>query len=149
MVGKSLIAGVLLLGIAVVGTSPSLAASKRDHEWCASPTTPATSDRNIAACTRIINDPKESERSKGEAYNNRAWEYLKAGKAAEGLPDVERSLKSNPNYGPALDTRGHIFEALGRREEAIADFRRALKLDPSRATKESSGAALKRLGATP
>src|SRR5262245_37084630 len=26
------------------------------------------------------------------AYNNRAWAYFKAGKAADGLPDVQRAL---------------------------------------------------------
>jgi Tetratricopeptide repeat len=65
-----------------------------------------------------------------DAYNNRAWAYFNAGKAAQGLPDAERSLQLLPNNAHLLDTRGHIFEALGRREEAITDFRRALSINP-------------------
>ena len=79
-------------------------------------------------------------------YNNRAWAYFKAGKAAQGLADAERSLQIRPNDAVTLDIRGHIFEALGRREEAIADFRRALSIEPKQ---RSSTQALKRLGAAP
>jgi len=56
--------------------------------------------------------------------------YFKAGKAALGLPDAEKSLELSPNDPATLDTRGSIFEALGRREEAVADFRRALSKTP-------------------
>ena len=76
----------------------------------------------------------------------RAWAYFKADKAAQGLPDVEKSLQLLPDDPGALDTRGHIFEALGRREEAIADFRRALANAPDL---QGSKDALKRLGASP
>jgi tetratricopeptide (TPR) repeat protein len=95
---------------------------------------------------RAIADFGEAIRLKptyAAAYNNRAWTYLKAGKAAEGLPDAERSLQLRPNDANAFDTRGHILEALGRREEAIADFHRALTINP---TLQDSRRALKRLG---
>ncbi len=72
--------------------------------------------------------------------------HFKAGKAAQGLPDSEKSLELRPNDPAILDTRGSIFEALGRREEAIADFRRALSKDPNI---QSSKDGLKRLGVEP
>jgi tetratricopeptide (TPR) repeat protein len=80
-------------------------------------------------------------------YNGRAWAYYKAGKPAEGLPDVEKSLELNPNNDRALDTRGSIFEALGRREEAIADFSRALSVGAKHPDVPTSAQeALQRLG---
>jgi tetratricopeptide (TPR) repeat protein len=82
-------------------------------------------------------------------YNNRAWAYLKAGKAAQGLPDADRSLQLRPDNTYALDTRGHIYEALGRREEAIADFRRVIALNPNDANAVEARKALERLGAQP
>jgi tetratricopeptide (TPR) repeat protein len=97
---------------------------------------------------RAIADFSEAIRLKpryAAAYNNRGWAYLKAGKAAEGLPDAERALELRPNDANALDTRGHILEALGRREEAIADFQRALKIDPNL---QSSRTALERIRST-
>jgi regulator of sirC expression with transglutaminase-like and TPR domain len=66
-----------------------------------------------------------------------------AGKPAQGLPDVEKSLELHPDDPDALETRGLIFEALGRKQEAIADFRRALAMAPNLRSKD----ALKRLGA--
>jgi Tfp pilus assembly protein PilF len=66
------------------------------------------------------------------------------GKAADGLPDVERALELQPQLSHAYDTRAHIYEALRRNEEAIADFRRALARTP---TLKTSLEGLKRLGA--
>jgi len=92
----------------------------------------------------------ELEPKNAAAYNNRAWAYFTAGKAAQGLPDVEKSLELRPDFARALDTRGSIFEALGRREEAIADFRHALAVGVDDPEVQVSGReALKRLGASP
>ncbi len=71
---------------------------------------------------------------------------MKAGKAAQGLPDAEQALKLAPGEASVLQTRGHILEALGRRDEAIADLRRALTLNPGL---QRSKDALKRLGVAP
>src|SRR5262249_18875908 len=49
-----------------------------------------------------------------ELYNDRAWAFVLAGKAQEGLPDAERSLALRPDDAHMLDTRGSILEALGR-----------------------------------
>jgi tetratricopeptide (TPR) repeat protein len=87
---------------------------------------------------------------KGDPYNERAWAYFKAGKAAQGLADVKKSLALRPNDARTLDTRGHIYEALGKREEAIADFRRVLSLAAYDQEVQASGKeALKRLGVEP
>jgi tetratricopeptide (TPR) repeat protein len=80
------------------------------------------------------------------AFNNRAWSYFKTGKAAQGLPDAERSLQLRPDDAPTLGTRGLIYEALGRSEDAIADFRRALAIDPNM---REGREALQRLGVSP
>jgi lipoprotein NlpI len=58
----------------------------------------------------------------------------------------EQALRINPQYEPAFDTRGHIYEALGRKEDAIADFRKALAINPNI---PESVEGLKRLGAQP
>ena len=109
-------------------------------------------DRSIRGCTDIIDKGHGTRRALAAAYNNRSNAYNskgdhdRAGKAAQGLPDAERSLELRPNDARTLDTRGNIFEALGRRDEAIADFRRALANDPLQQESEN---ALKRLGASP
>ena len=97
-------------------------------------------DRAIAGYGEAIRrDPNSAT-----AYNGRAQSYLKAGRAAAGLPDVQRALELNPNDAAALATRGRIFDALGRRLEATADFRRVLSIDPKH---KASTEALEHLGA--
>jgi tetratricopeptide (TPR) repeat protein len=80
-----------------------------------------------------------------EAYNNRAWVLLQLGRAADALPDANRSIELVPTNGYAYDTRGHINEALGRRDAAIRDYERAVAID---ATQADSQAALARLRAS-
>ena len=106
---------------------------------------PAIRDLTIA----IDLSPPSAGAALAGSYNNRAWAYFKAGKAAQGLPDAERSLQLSPDNTHTLDTRGHIFEALGRPEDAIADFRRVLALDPNDANAPEARKALERLGAKP
>jgi tetratricopeptide (TPR) repeat protein len=106
-------------------------------------------DSAIADYNAVIEDDVKRgslDRAKSaDQHNRRAWAYFKAGRAAEGLADAERSLELWPGVAAALDTRGHIVEALGRKEEAIADFRRALAKDPNI---QESKDALARLGAS-
>jgi tetratricopeptide (TPR) repeat protein len=61
------------------------------------------------------------------ALNNRAWAYFRWGKAATGLPDVERTLQLNPTSPHAFDTRAHIRKALGDVEGALSDYDSAMR----------------------
>ena len=61
------------------------------------------------------------------ALNNRASAYFRWGKAATGLPDVEKSLQLNASSPHAFDTRAHIRHALGDPEGALSDYYSALR----------------------
>jgi tetratricopeptide (TPR) repeat protein len=60
------------------------------------------------------------------ALNNRAWAYFRWGKAATGLPDIEKSLRLSPTAPHSLDTRAHIRQALGDPKGALSDYTRAM-----------------------
>jgi tetratricopeptide (TPR) repeat protein len=60
------------------------------------------------------------------ALNNRAWAYFRWGKAATGLPDVERSLQLEPTAAHTLDTRAHIRQTLGDPKGALNDYTKAM-----------------------
>ena len=62
------------------------------------------------------------------ALNNRAWAYFRWGRAAQGLPDVEKSLTLDPTSEHAWDTRAHIRQWLGDATAAIADYEAAMRL---------------------
>jgi tetratricopeptide (TPR) repeat protein len=60
------------------------------------------------------------------ALNNRAWAYFRWGKAATGLPDVEKSLQLSPTSPHSLDTRAHIKQVLGEPKAALRDYTKAM-----------------------
>jgi tetratricopeptide (TPR) repeat protein len=62
------------------------------------------------------------------ALNNRAWAYFRWGRAAQGLPDVEKSLLLDPTSEHAYDTRAHIRQWLGKAEAAVEDYQRAMRV---------------------
>lgn len=62
------------------------------------------------------------------ALNNRAWAYFKWGRGAEGLQDVEKSLRINPLSEHTWDTRAHIRQVIGNHAGAFADYEQAVVL---------------------
>jgi tetratricopeptide (TPR) repeat protein len=60
------------------------------------------------------------------ALNNRAWAYFRWGKAAAGLPDVEKSLQLAPTAAHSLDTRAHIRQVMGDPKGALRDYTKAM-----------------------
>jgi tetratricopeptide (TPR) repeat protein len=68
----------------------------------------------------------EMQPSYAIALNNRAWAYFRWGKAAVGLPDVEKSLKLAPTAAHSLDTRAHIRQSMGDPKGALHDYTKAM-----------------------
>lgn len=67
-----------------------------------------------------------------EDYNELAYSHYKLGKFDIALSNVTESLKRNPNFAEALDTRGCIYMELGEQYyvSALEDFNQAIKLNP-------------------
>jgi tetratricopeptide (TPR) repeat protein len=69
------------------------------------------------------------------ALNNRAWAYYKWGRGADGLADVEQSLRLNPMSEHTWDTRAHIRQKLGNHGGAFTDYQQAMILGGTRMVK--------------
>jgi tetratricopeptide (TPR) repeat protein len=91
--------------------------------------------RALADYTRAI----ELDPASAEAYNDRAYTYMKMENYALALPDLDQALRLRPNYVNALMNRGDIHNYYydinyGR---AIADYDRVLAIDSQAANTTS------------
>jgi tetratricopeptide (TPR) repeat protein len=67
-----------------------------------------------------------------EAYNNRAYTYMKVENYAPALPDLDRAIRLRPDYVNALMNRGDIYNYYYQVDpaRAIADYDRVIALGP-------------------
>lgn len=67
-----------------------------------------------------------------EAYNNRAYTYMRMQEYNKALPDLDKAIEIRPNYVNALLNRGDIYNFYYHidRAKAIADYDRVLKMSP-------------------
>jgi tetratricopeptide (TPR) repeat protein len=86
----------------------------------------------IAEYTRAI----EADPANAQAYNNRAYTYMRLEDYAPALADLDEALRLRPDYVNALINRGdiHTFYYDVDYARAIDDYNRALALDPGNET---------------
>lgn len=78
----------------------------------------AEPEPGMAACSRLIDDPSESNSRRADALYNRSKRLLDKGQNVEAMADFQRALKDFTDH------------QAGSRQLAIADYTSALKLDP-------------------
>ena len=70
-----------------------------------------------------------------QAYNNRAFTYMRMQEYDKALNDLDRALELNPNYINALMNRGDINrDRKGNKEAAIADYEKIISFAGTRGT---------------
>lgn len=71
-----------------------------------------------------------------EAYNNRAYTFMRMRNFKDALVDLNKALELNPNYVQALMNRGDIFNyyyAIDRKR-AIVDYNKVISLGAKEGT---------------
>jgi tetratricopeptide (TPR) repeat protein len=106
------------------------AASRQDQEDCMQVADP---DRNIAGCTRIIEDQTESTGMRGASYGNRAVAYSIKKDYARAIADFSEAIQFDPNATDNYVNRGFAYYNSNDYDRAIADFNEAIRLDPDKA----------------
>lgn len=56
--------------------------------------------------------------------------FVKAGEYNSAIPQLDKAIELDPNYGEAYQARAESYEALGEVQKAIDDYDRALALEP-------------------
>lgn len=113
----------LLMGL----TAPAAGASRQDHADCDADDDPA---RNIAGCTRIIDDHSEGAKMRSTAYVGRGLAYVMEGDRDDGIADFTEAIRLDPKNVYAYNNRGLAYKAKGDNDRAIADLTAAIKIDP-------------------
>jgi tetratricopeptide (TPR) repeat protein len=70
------------------------------------------------------------DRALAHFHNNRAVELLGLGLTEQAAAWIQQALALDPEFIPALNTRGVIERRLGQFEQARASFEQAMALDP-------------------
>lgn len=65
-----------------------------------------------------------------EAFNNRAYTYMRMGNYKDALPDLDSAIKIRPNYVNALMNRGDIYNYYYNvdKTKALADYDKVLSM---------------------
>jgi tetratricopeptide (TPR) repeat protein len=118
---RGVIAGALLL-LAV----PAFGASRQAHDDCNA----NDPDRNIAGCTRIIEDRGESKRIRGIAYVGRAIAWHQKGDLGRTIADLTQAVRLNPKDALAYNNLGSLWREKGDLDRAITEFTKGIGVDP-------------------
>jgi tetratricopeptide (TPR) repeat protein len=60
------------------------------------------------------------------ALNGRAWSLYRWKNSADGMNDVNASLRINGAYAAAWDTRAHLYQLLGKFDKAFTEYEAAV-----------------------
>lgn len=90
-------------------------------------------------CMKAISDYTISIRinsSYPQAYNNRAYTYMRMREYKDALPDLDKAIYINPRYIQALMNRGdiHNFYYAIDRQSAMVDYQKVISLGGSQGT---------------
>ena len=142
--------GLLAFVIYRSATAPDMWCSKT-HETTSIPPSNHTSamdyyeqgnyDYDTGSCTKAIADYTVSitmDPTSPQAYNNRAYTYMRMRDYSSALPDLDKALSLKPDYIQALMNRAdiHNYYYSIDRQSAIVDYKNALSLGASQ--KETS-----------
>jgi lipoprotein NlpI len=109
---------------------PVLADSQSDLDHCKFAGEVSKADESIAACDRVINDPKLTAADRGVAFGNRCGWWWAKKDADRALSDCNEAIKADSRYAAAYVNRGNAYLIKSDMDHAFADFSEAIRLDP-------------------
>jgi lipoprotein NlpI len=126
---------MLLAGLAtsLAFASPALADSQSDLDRCKFAGAIGKADESIAACDRVVNDPKTTAPSRAVAFGSRCGWWWAKKDADRALSDCNEAIRADSRYAAAYVNRGNAYLLKSDVDHAFADFSEAIRLDPKNA----------------
>src|SRR5581483_11990112 len=88
-------------------------------------------EKKIAACTKIVDNERESVDVRIKAFFQRAWAHSYRMEAEPAYADAGEAIKLDPKRSDSYDTRARIMAYIGEVDRPIADYTAALELKPT------------------
>jgi lipoprotein NlpI len=90
----------------------------------------ADTEKQIAGCTHLIDDAKQTDRTRAIAHYNRGNARAAKGDQDAAIADYDAAIKLDPKDARAYNNRGTVYRDKGDAERAMADFAEAAKINP-------------------
>ncbi len=113
--------------------APAFADSQADLDRCKFAGELNKADDGIAACGRVIDDPKISAQDRASALNSRCGWWWAKSDSDRALTDCNEAIRVDRNLAAAYLNRGNVYLSKSDFDHALADFNEALRLDPKNA----------------
>src|SRR5271168_1718009 len=126
---------VPLAGLAAlfVSSSQVQADSYGDLEQCKFIGEVSKADLSLAACDRVLSDPKLTEPSRAAALSSRCGWWWAKKDPDRALSDCNQAIQIDRNFAPAYVNRGNAYMNKADFAHAFSDFNEAIRLDPKNA----------------
>jgi lipoprotein NlpI len=121
------------LATLLVISSPVLADGRIDFEQCKFAGETSKADQSIAACDRVLGDPKVTGPSRAIALSNRCGWWWAKKDPDRALSDCNEAIRLDRTYAAAYVNRGNAYLNKADASHAFADFNEAIQLDPKNA----------------
>jgi lipoprotein NlpI len=122
------------LAIVFAVSGPARADTQSDLDQCKfAGVVVKNADPSIAACDRLLKDPKITGTSRAAAFSNRCGWWWAKKDPEHALSDCNEAIKVDPNYAAAYINRGNAYLNKSDFDHAFTDFNEAIRLDPKNA----------------
>ncbi|MGA9092322.1 MAG: tetratricopeptide repeat protein [Bradyrhizobium sp.] len=122
-----------LLATSLAFSNPVRADSQGDLDACRFVGEISKADESIAACDRVINDPKATAKNRAAAFSSRCGWWWAKKDPDRALSDCNEALRADSGNAAAYLNRGNAYLNKSDFEHAFADFNEAIRLDPKSA----------------
>lgn len=141
------VAGAAFVAIAVLPTSPAVAQTQRQLDWCLNKNESFSPRLRIDGCTAAIQSNRQSGKNLYSVFYNRGIAYFRQGQYDRAIADFDQALNLDPSSTFALNNRGTAYARKGQYDRAIEDFDQAIGLNPNYAiTYNNRGSAYAKNG---